>query len=100
MSVVVVCVVAVVRCGTIMWHVLNTPYFLFFVHTRLQAFGLSMMTDFLIITPMAIYGRVVVLPRIVSYTVFQGDPDIQSLSSTPLMSGVVGSLGPTLVRLA
>ena len=71
------------------------PLFFFSVHTRLQAFGLSMMTDFLIITPMAIYGRVVVLPRIVSYTVFQGDPDIQSLSSTPLMSGVVGSLGPT-----
>ena len=61
----------------------------------LQAFVLSISSDFFIITPIAIFARVVILPRIVSYAVFQGDPDIASLSNTPLMSGAVGALGPT-----
>jgi hypothetical protein len=60
----------------------------------LQAFVLSILTDFIVITPIAIFVRVVIIPRFVAYTVFQGDPDIQHISSTPLMSGAIGSLGP------
>merc|ERR1712166_1122760 len=50
---------------------------------------------FLFATPIGVYLRVVVLPRFVAWAVFQGDPELHSIGGTPLMSGAVGSLGPT-----
>jgi len=61
----------------------------------LEAFLLSVMADFMFITPGGILFRVVVLPRIVVYAVFQGDPELEKMADTPLMSGAVGALGPT-----
>ena len=61
----------------------------------LQAFCLSILTNFLFATPIGVYLRVVVLPRFVAWAVFQGDPELHSIGGTPLMSGAVGSLGPT-----
>ena len=61
----------------------------------LQCFLTSMVIDFFIVNPISILGKSVFLPRMVAHFVFHGHPDIAPLAATPLMSGAVGTMGPT-----
>ena len=61
----------------------------------LQAFLLAVVTDFFAITPIVVFFRVVVLPRLVLWTVFENEPSVAHLGNTPLMSGAVDAIGPT-----
>jgi hypothetical protein len=61
----------------------------------LQCFLTSLVINFLVVNPISILGKSVFLPKMVAHFVFHGHPDIAPLASTPLMSGAVGTMGPT-----